>query len=277
MTMLRLLVAAAIVFTPVVAGAQDEALPGRVMGAVRSALAPVLAAFPATDDSGAVPADGRSDAPWIVRPVQPGERTIEILANPLNEDQQRRAAKAMADIEASILAAQRRAEAEFERAVAEAKRTGRSQDVDGISLSDEGVAGAKIDAESHVTIDVLFNQPSYRFEVASAIEPGPDAVLAAALPGGTFLVNIPAHTYRDRQTKIERYCERETQIYLGQVAAPDVQKRPDSSIYEIGARSVAAPSSSAVSSLVLRIRGNPLVIDDLLTKSNWASLLELLR
>ena len=123
------------------------------MTAVRAAMAPALP-FPASDELGSLPADGKANDPWMVKPLQPGDRTIEVIANPLNEAHQRRAAKAMAQIEQSIEAAQRRADLQFERAVAEAKRTGRSQDVDGVTLSDEGLAGARIDAESHVTIEV---------------------------------------------------------------------------------------------------------------------------
>ena len=100
----------------------------------------------------------------MVRPLQPGERTIEVMANPLNAVNQARAARAMAQIEATIDSAQRRAEQQYERAIAEAKRTGRSQDVDGVSLSDEGVAGATHRCRGHVNIDVDFNQPSYEFD-----------------------------------------------------------------------------------------------------------------
>ena len=85
----------------------------------------------------------------------------------------------MAQIENNIEAAQRRAAAQYERAVAEAKRTGRSQDVDGVTLSDEGLAGARIDAESHVTIDVAFNEPSYRVEIASSVQPAPSTRVAS--------------------------------------------------------------------------------------------------
>ena len=274
--MLRFVIAAAIAAAPVAISAQDNALSDRVMQAVRAAMAPALP-FPASDAPGSLPADGKSDAPWMVRPIEPGERTIQILANPLNEDHQRRAAKAMAEIEASIEAAQRRAEAQFERAVAEAKRTGRSQEVDGVTLADEGIAGAKIDAESHVTIDVLFNQPSYRFEVAGSMRPGPEPTRAIAIPGAVEVISLPAHTYRNRQADVERYAEREAQVYLGRVGTPDVQRRADSSIWEITAVPVPSPSSSAVTSLVLRMRGNPALITDLLTKSNWASLVELLK
>ena len=87
-----------------------------------------------------------------------------MLANPLNDANQLRAERAMAQIQDNIESAARRAAAQYDRAVAEAKRTGRSQDVDGVTLNDEGVAGEKIDAESHVAIEVAFDQPSYAFE-----------------------------------------------------------------------------------------------------------------
>lgn len=221
MTILRLVLVAAIA-APVHAGVQDTTLTDRVMQAVRATLAPALP-YPASDADGALPANGKSDAPWMVRPIQPGERTLRILANPLNEEHQRRAARAMAEIEASIEAAQRRAEAQFERAIAEAKRTGRSQDVDGVTLADEGIAGAKIDAESHVTIDVSFDEP---------------------VAAGVSITSTPSSVYRG-DDGIERFRE--------------------------------AHATVAVSSLVIRLRGNETLIAELLRKSNWASLPELLK
>lgn len=221
MTILRLVLVAAIA-APVHAGVQDTTLTDRVMQAVRATLAPALP-YPASDADGALPANGKSDAPWMVRPIQPGERTLRILANPLNEAHQRRAARAMAEIEASIEAAQRRAEAQFERAIAEAKRTGRSQDVDGVTLADEGIAGAKIDAESHVTIDVSFDEP---------------------VAAGVSITSTPSSVYRG-DDGIERFRE--------------------------------AHATVAVSSLVIRLRGNETLIAELLRKSNWASLPELLK
>lgn len=254
---------------PVVIGAQDHTLSDRVMQAVGAAMAPALP-FPASDALGSLPADGRSDAPWMVRPIQPGERTLEILANPLNEDHQRRASKAMAEIGASIEAAQRRAEVQFERAVAEAKRTGRSQDVDGVTLSDEGIAGARIDAESHVTIEVLFNQPAYRLEVESSVPPN-----VTYPPGLNALVlAVPQNIYRDDRDQ-QRLCEAETYIFMGRFSPPAVGQRGKSQ--HVLATSTVAVDESKVSSLVLRLRGNEALIADLLRKSNWNSLLELLK
>ena len=213
--------------------AQDTALAARVMTAVRAALAPALP-FPASDELGSLPADGRANDPWMVKPLQPGDRTIKVMANPLNEAHQRRAAKAMAQIEQSIEAAQRRADLQYERAVAEAKRTGRSQDVDGVTLSDEGLAGARIDAESHVTIDVSFNEAS---------------------PSGVTINSNPPGVYRD-ENGLERFREAQSTVLLG---------RPQ-------------PSRDAgLSSLAIRLRGNEALIADLIRKTDWNSLLELLK
>ena len=180
------------VSAPASAQTQDDALVARVMTAVRAAVAPALP-FPASDELGSLPADGKANDPWLVKPLQAGDRTIEVLANPLNEEHQRRATKAMAQIEASIEAAQRRADVQYERAIAEARRTGRSQDVDGVTLSDEGLAGARIDAESHVTIEVLFNQP------ASA---------------GITISSVPSRVYRE-QDGVERFREGQSTVSLG--------------------------------------------------------------
>lgn len=220
-------------YAPAYAHTQEEALAARVMTAVRATVAPALP-FPASDELGSLPADGKSTGPWLVKPLQAGDRTIEVLANPLNEAHQRRATKAMAQIEASIEAAQRRADVQYERAIAEARRTGRSQDVDGVTLSDEGLAGARIDAESHVTIEVSFNAPA---------------------SSGVAISSTPASVYRD-DTGVERFREGQATVSLGRTQ----------------------PASGAgLSSLVITLRGNEALIADLLKKSDWQRLLELLK
>ena len=181
--------------------------------------------FPNSDEDGAVPANGNTEALWMVRPLQPGDRSIEVIANPLNEVNQLRATRAMAQIENNIQAAQRRAAPQYDRAVSEAKRTGRSQEVDGVTLADEGVAGAKIDAESHVTIDVAANEPSFSFDVDSSIQPAPSTQVA--IPGAAAVIAMPSNTFRDGDTNVERYAEAQTLVFLGRVAAPEVQKRAD--------------------------------------------------
>jgi hypothetical protein len=234
----------------------------RLVAAVLKAMRPALP-FPESD--GVLPAGNNSEALWMVQALQPGDTSIEVLANPLNAVNQLRAARAMAQIENNIQAAQRRASLQYDRAVSEAKRTGKSQDVDGVTLSDEGIAGAKIDAESHVTIDVAANEPSFTFALDSSIEPAPSRQVT--IPGGVVIA-VPSNTFRD-DTGIERYAEAQTIVFLGRAAAPEVQKRADHR-FEV----FATATSPA---MVIRLRGNDVLIADLLRKTDWNALLELLR
>jgi hypothetical protein len=171
MKLRRLILFASIALVPLGVSAQAQEPTAQMINAVRQAMAPALP-FPSSDELGSLPADGKATDLWMVKPIAPGDSTIEILANPLNEEHQRRAAKAMAEIEQSIEAAQRRADVQFERAIAEAKRTGRSQDVDGVTLNDEGLAGARIDAESHVIVDVAMAETPSRKVTFNSTAPG---------------------------------------------------------------------------------------------------------
>jgi hypothetical protein len=254
------------------AAAQDEALTARVMTAVRAAMAPALP-FPASDEEGSLPAGGNTTALWMVRPLQPGDRAIEVIANPLNEVNQARATRAMAQIRSAIESAQRRAQAQYDRAVAEAKRTGRSQDVDGVTLSDEGIAGARIDAESHVTVEVAFNQTLYRFQAASSVEPAPSRQVS--IPGAAAVIGAPSNVCRGDADE-ERYCEAESQVYLGRVSVPAVERRGDSR-YEVTAGATASGNGPAVASMVVRVRGNDALIADILRQTDWNSLMELMK
>jgi len=255
------------------ASAQAPADGDRVMAAVRAAMAPALP-FPHTDDSGAVPANNSPDPLWMVRPLQPGERSIEVMANPLNAANQARATRAMAQIGAAIDAAQRRAEQQYERALADAKRTGRSQDVDGVGLSDEGVAGARIDAEAHVTIDVELNQPGYAVGIDSSVAP---ALSAQVIPGAVAIITVPSNVFRTKAPARaeDRYAQAETLVYFGALTTPEVRERSESH-YEV-TTSATAGRAAAVRSLVVRLRGNESLMAEILGKTNWDQLQELLK
>jgi hypothetical protein len=255
----------------------QDPLEMRVMTALRAATAPALP-FSDTDRSSVVPADGKTEPLWMVRPPEGGEQMFEVIANPLNEANQRRAARAMAQIQSNVESAQRRAAAQYDRAVAEAKRTGKSQEVDGVTLADEGVAGAKIDADSHVAIEVAFNQSMYRSEFSCGTVPHPSVELAKMIAAGGFVVVQPSNIYRD-VNGVERFCEGETIVYLGRVSQPVMNKRADSDVYDVhaAAEPPAGDRAAAVSSLVVRFRGNEALTADLLRKTNWNVLLELLK
>ena len=75
-------------------------------------------------------------------------------------------------------------------------------------------------------------------------------------------------TYRD-DDHVERYAEAQTIVFLGRVTPPEVQKQADH-LFGVSA-ATAAPS------LIVRLRGNETLIADLLRKTDWNSLLELLK
>lgn len=247
----------------------------RVMTTVRAAMTPALP-YPESDQDGSLPKNGTSTDSWMVRPHAPGDTSIEVIANPLNLANQQRATRAMAQIQASLESAQRRSEAQYERAIAEAKRTGRSQDVDGVTLSDEGLAGARIDAEAHVTIDVEFNQPAYSFTVASSIEPSPSRTIA--IPGAVAVMTVPSNVYRQKTASStdERFCPAETIVFFGGVRPPDVAGRSGNA-FTVTATAAPADNAAAVQSLVVRLRGNETLIAQILRGSAWAQVLELLK
>lgn len=249
-------------------------LDARVMAAVRAAMKPALP-FPESDETGS-PADGVFSGPWLVRPPQPDELAIEVLANPLNPAHQSRSAKAMAQIEDAIEAAQRKSQAQYERALSEARRTGKSQDVDGITLGDEGIAGARVDAESHVVIDVEFNKPAYTYAIASSLEPAPTP--GSAVAGSVAVLSVPAHVYRDRTKSADedRYCVAETAVFFGAMAAPAVKRRTGAN-FEITAAEATPPSTAPIRTLVVRLRGNQELIEDILRKTDWSPVQALIR
>lgn len=250
--------------------AQDS-LERQLMLRLKAALDPGIHLFPETDESGAMPKGGNTEALWMVRLPEAGERAIEVLANPLNEVNQLKANRAMAAIERNIEAAQRRAAAQYERAVAEAKRTGKSQEVDGVTLGDEGVDGAKIDAESHVTIDVAFNEAVYKFNVMS----GSDPQLSTLYNGDVRAITFAGGAYRDADANADRFAEAETLLFMGRMAAPQVTRRADHS-YEVTATPVPS-DRQGLNTLVVRYRGNETLVKDLSTKAAWSLLLELLK
>jgi hypothetical protein len=260
---------------PMAAAAQATSESDRVMTVVRTAMRPALP-FPDTDVSGSVPDSGSAGPLWMVRPLEPGERSIEVMANPLNEINQARAARAMAQIGAAIDAAQKRAEQQYDRAIAEAKRTGKSQDVDGVGLSDEGVAGARIDAEAHVTIDVDFNQPAYTVAVESSVAPALSRQVD--IVGAVAVVTVPSNTYRARtgQRPEEKFTPGEAIVYFGALASPEVRQRSENA-FEVTASAAAQAETPAVRTLSVRFRGNEILIADLLRKTDWNQIVALLK
>lgn len=274
---MRVVVLIAVLAAALPAGAQTPArdTEARIITALRAAMKSSLP-FPDADETGS-PADGIFTGPWLMRPLEAGDKTIEVLANPLNAANQARSAKAMSQIEDSIEAAQRKAEAQYQRALAEVKRTGKSQDVDGVTLADEGIAGARIDADGHVIIDVEFNQPAYAYAVASSLEPAPP--LGPAVAGAVAALSVPSHVYRDRASKTpeeDRFCVAEAEVFFGAMAVPTVKRRSGAN-FEITASEATPPAAAPIRTLVVRLRGNQELIDEIVRKADWSQVQALVK
>lgn len=239
-------------------GLTQQPTPAALVAQLREALAPALP-FPNSDADGLAPVGDVTGPRWMVRPLAPSDETIEVLANPLNPEVQTESAQAMREIERAIERAQQRSQAQYERAVEDARRSGKSQDVDGVTLADEGAAGEKIDAESHVTIEVFGGAPSYTFTIAATIEP----LVVPATAKSTGTVSVPGHLCRARDDQQERYCHADTLVLVGAVSPPSVTRRAPGT-YDV--------TAAARGGVVVRLRGNTDLIATIAAKADWSRL-----
>src|SRR5262245_56934402 len=237
-----------------VLAAQAPAVPPpdqRLMAALVEALKPALP-YPAADEHD-LPVDGNTTALWIVRWPEPGESRVEIVANPLNLENQQRASKADGEIQRAVMAAQQRAQAQYERAVAEFEKTGRTNPIDGITLGDEGIAGERFDASNHVAITLAAVRPPYRARIDSVSEP---AVSTAAF--GT-IVRVETNVYRERaagtQPEVQRFHACEAHLMFG-AGSPSVSRTGPSSFDLVAAAPLA----------VVKLQGNETVLEQVFQK-----------
>lgn len=196
--------------------------------ALVAALRPALP-FPAASPDGEVPENNSADSRWfVVWPGDPDAERVVVKANPLHPEVQRASAEAMDRINEAVAAAERRAQAAYDKALAELRRTGRSADFETITLDDEGVAGERIDAELELSIEV---QPVTAFEVTSGEPP----VVSAGSRGATWTVWIPPNTYRhvSGADLREHFRPAELWVYFGAVAKPEVARKGEEPRYSI--------------------------------------------
>jgi hypothetical protein len=89
-------------------------------------------------------------------------------------------------------------------------------------------------------------------------------------------MTVPSNVYRSKTAERteEKYGQAETLVYFGGVAAPEVRARGEN-VFEVVA-SAAPGGTSPGHSLVVRLRGNEVLIADILAKANWKQVLDLL-
>lgn len=238
----------------------DASAPAPRVVAMVEAVKPALP-FPAGDDSGTVPAGGSSDAKWfVVWPVEREDTQIVVRANPLHPDTQKLVSTAEGAIQRAVAAAERKAQAAYDRALEELKRTGKTADLDGISLEDEGAAGQRLDAELELTIELIEPEP---FQIASSIEP---AVTAGA-NGVTWQVMVPANTVQEGvgAERRERFTASQTRLLFGALPRPAVNRLNGQPKYGVTV-------SSAPAGFVVVLRGNDALLKQVLAGADWSRL-----
>ena len=226
----------------------------RLIEAVKPALP-----FPAAAADGAIPERGGEDSKWfVVWPAESGDTTIMVKANPLHPDTQKLVAKAEEAIQRAVAVAERKAQAAYDRALDELKRTGKSTDLDGISLEDEGAAGQRLDAELELTIE-LVDPASY--QIGSGVAP----TVATGPPGVTWQIAIPPNTFQDQQTadRRDRFAASETRLVFGPMARPSVNRVDDRP-------RVAVTLPAASGGLAVVLRGNDTLLKQVLAAADWS-------
>jgi hypothetical protein len=234
-------------------------LAPRVDGLV-AAVRPLLP-YPAAGADGDVPADSNVTSKWfVVWPSAADDTRIIVRANPLHPDVQRASAEAMEAINAAVTAAERRAQAAYDRAVEQLRKTGKAGDLEAVTLDDEGIAGERIDAELEVTIELAQAEP---FEIASGEPP----TVTAGTNGVSWTVAIPANAYRDAQgpDQREHFRAAETRLYFGLSARPVVVGVAGQPRYRVS-------FTPATASFAVVIRGNAGLVAHLAGDADWSRL-----
>jgi hypothetical protein len=224
-----------------------------LIAAVRPALP-----FPAASADGELPADNSAQSRWfVVWPVDPDDMRITVKANPLHPETQKAGAEAMDRINAAIAAAERRAQAAYDKALEDLRRTGKGSDIEAITLDDEGVAGERIDAELEVVIERL---PAASFDMASGLPP----VVSAATRGPTWMVSVAANTYRATRGPDlrEHFRAAETRLYFGAVKKPQVARIGDEPRFNV----IVPPSEGG---FCVVLRGNESLVKQLTAAVEW--------
>ena len=255
----------AAVLVAMVATAPAQSLDdSKLRVALAEALGPALPFPPARADG--TPEAGGAEPVWTVRWAEDPEPRVEVLANPFNEDNRERALVAEQAIQKAAMQAQRQSQTDYERALTDFQRTGRTSEIREISLRDDGVAGERYDAESQLTVTAEVIDASRTFTVAGAAP----HILAAA-PGTSAVVRVPANTYVEDGPEgtpgTPRYGPEQAWVLVGGLE-PRVRSdlpRPSSDV------TVSVPPGAA--GVLVWIRGNADLVEKVVTEGQWSALL----
>jgi hypothetical protein len=245
--------------------AAQQIEPSAISDALRPALAPALP-FPETQPDGTAPG-GAPEPIWTVTWPKAGDLLVNVVANPENPGNRQRALKAEEEIQKAAMASQRRSLADYEQALSDFQRTGKVGSIREISLSDDGVAGERFDAESQLTIRAELFDGTHAFTVATSRMP-------QALPasgGPAFIIRVAANTYRDAGTPDApgqaRFCPEQAWVFVGALRPADITRAD-----ETKAGISVGTAVQASRGLVVSMSGNVELVDRVLRQADWSLL-----
>lgn len=230
--------------------------------ALAAALRPVLP-YPGASADGELPADHSATSKWfVVWPTGPDDTRVVVKANPLHPDTQKAGADAMGQINAAVAAAERRAQAAYDKALEQLRRTGKGAELEVITLDDEGIAGERIDAELEAVIEL---QPVESISIESSEAP----LVDEGRGGAAFSVSVGPNTFlrttgADRR---EHFRAAEVRLYFGPVTRPEVTQESDEPRYRV----TIAPSADG---FAVVIRGNEALVRQIASEADWSRLAE---
>jgi hypothetical protein len=234
--------------------------PSARMTALMAAVCPALP-FPGATADGELPVDHSGQSKWfVVWPTTADDTRIVVRANPLNPETQKAAAAAMNEINAAVAAAERRAQAAYDKAMEQLRRTGKGTDLEAVTLDDEGIAGERIDAELEVVIELA---PAESFNIASGQPP----VVSIGTRGAAWSVSVPANTYRasvGADTR-EHFRAAETHLFFGVASKPEITRKGDEPLFR-----VTVPSTPTAFAVI--VRGNEALVATLTGTPDWSLL-----
>ena len=231
------------------------------MASLVEAVRPVLP-YPQSTPEGDLPIDNSADSRWfVVWPEGADASRIIVRGNPLHPEVQQASVAAMEDINAAVAAAERRAQASYDRALERLRKTGKAGELETVTLEDEGVAGERIDAELEVTIELA---DANAFDIASGEPP----VVQQGMNGPSWIVSVPANTYRlatgdDRR---EHFRATETRLFFGVTTRPVVTRQGDEPRYRVAVGDVSPEAFSVT------VRGNAALVAAIASGADWARL-----
>lgn len=243
----------------------DDALHRAFVAALRPALP-----FPEAGADG-TPINGQTDPVWTVRWPDASEARVEVLANPLNAENRERALAVEKAIQQAAMKSQRRSQGDYEQALSDFARTGRVAGIREISLDDEGVAGQRYDADSHLVLSVASLDDDLSFSVATGIAPG----VVTGVAGPATVIRVPANVYKAQAEAglppDEHYCAEQAWVVFGASGPATIERREDGPQADVTVPVAVAPTGRRAG-LVVTISGNPSLVDQTLRDADWSVL-----